>query len=288
MGFTVTFWGVRGTVPCPMASHLEYGGNTSCIEVTAGRRTLVLDAGTGLRSLGKSLRSRGINDVTLLLTHTHIDHINGFPFFEPCYSTDFSMRVMAGHCQGAHCIQSVMEKPMDSCLFPVPLQKLRASLVFEDFRPGATLDLGDGITVRTAPLNHPGGGTGYRIEYDGRSFCYVTDTEHDPDRMDANVLGLIQDADLVAYDCSYTDEEFAGRRGWGHSTWREGVRLARAAGVGRLCLFHHDPDHDDVRMKAIEAEAQQEWPRCFAAREGLQVDMAAESAPKKGAAEAAA
>lgn len=273
MSLAITFWGVRGTVPCPYASHLAYGGNTSCVEVTAGNRTLVLDAGTGIRALGKSLKTRGIKAITLLLTHTHIDHINGFPFFEPVHNPDFSMRVMAGHCQGAHCIRSVMEMPMQSPLFPVPLPKLNAHLTFEDFHPGDVLDIGDGIIVRTTPLNHPGGGIGYRIDYGGHSVCYITDTEHVPGRLDPHILALIQGADMLIYDTSYTDDEFESRRGWGHSTWREGIRLARAGNVGRLCLFHHDPDHDDARMDEILAQARAELPDCIAAREGMRLEL---------------
>lgn len=275
MSFSVTFWGVRGTVPCPYPSHLGYGGNTSCVEVAVAGHTLVLDAGTGIRALGKSLKTRGIKAITLLLTHTHIDHINGFPFFEPVHSHDFSMRVMAGHCQGAHCIRSVLEMPMQSPLFPVSLPKLSADLTFIDFHPGDVLEIGSGVRVRTTPLNHPGGGVGYRIDHDGRSVCYVTDTEHVPGQTDAHVLNLIRGADLVIYDTTYTDEEFEARRGWGHSTWREGVRLAQAAGVGQLCLFHHDPDHDDARMDEILSQARAEMPGCIAAREGMRLDLAA-------------
>jgi phosphoribosyl 1,2-cyclic phosphodiesterase len=123
--------------------------------------------------------------------------------------------------------------------------------------------------VRTAPLNHPNGATGYRLELGGRSVCYVTDTEHLPGEPDKNVLGLIEGADLVIYDSTYTDEEFPGKVGWGHSTWQEGVRLCRTAGARRLAIFHHDPDHDDSFMAAVDKTARAEWDGAFAAREEM-------------------
>ena len=129
------------------------------------------------------------------------------------------------------------------------------------------------FTVRTAPLNHPNGATGYRIEYGGRSACYVTDTEHVPGSPDAHVLKLIEGADLVIYDCSYTEDEFPKRRGWGHSTWNEGVRICRMAGARRLAIFHHDPDHEDDFMDDLAQQAKAAWDGTFVAREGMVIDF---------------
>lgn len=274
MGFSVTFWGVRGTVPCPLPSHMGFGGNTSCVEVTAGDRHIVIDAGTGIRMLGKRWLTDGVTEATLLLSHTHLDHISGFPFFMPAYTKGFSLRIVSGHLSGNPNIEAVMARQMERPLFPVPLRTLGGDISFVEIAAGQSFPLEGGIHVRTAPLNHPDGATGYRIEYEGKSFVYVTDTEHVPDQPDQNVLGLIAGADLVLYDSTYTDEEWRQRIGWGHSTWTEGVRLARAAGVKRLVLFHHDPDHDDDTMAAIEATAQAEFPDCFAAREGTTVTLA--------------
>ena len=282
MSFSVNFWGVRGTLATPLASHLGYGGNTSCVEVVCGDQVIVLDAGTGLRQLGKRFIRDGVGEATLLLSHTHLDHIAGFPFFEPGYRPDFRLKVMGGHAGTGACLRQVLEKAMEAPLFPVPLSTMRACVGFEDFRPGAEFSLGE-VRVRTAELNHPGGAVGYRIEHDGHSVCYVTDTEHPETGFDRAVLGLIEGADLVIYDSSYTDEEYAARRGWGHSTWREGIRLAREAGAKRLCLFHHDPDHDDARMAAIEREARAEWTPVFAAREGARVELSARGGVKRAA-----
>jgi phosphoribosyl 1,2-cyclic phosphodiesterase len=275
MDFSVTFWGVRGSIACPSPNHVIYGGNTSCLEVVVGNRHIIMDAGTGIRGLGHKVMEQGIQASTLLLTHTHWDHINGFPFFAPLFQKHRSLDIYAGHLHDAGGIQRVLASSMSNPVFPVPLEALQAKLAFHDFRAGETLDLGQDVVVKTAPLNHPNGATGYRVEHDGRAMCYVTDTEHRPGEPDENVLGLIRDADLVIYDSTYTDEEFLRHVGWGHSTWQEGVRLCRAANVKRMAIFHHDPDHDDAFMANIEAQAAASWSGTFVAREGMTVPVGA-------------
>jgi len=273
MGFTVTFWGVRGTIPCPMASHLGFGGNTSCVEVRAGGQRIILDAGTGLRPLGRKLLAEGVTAATLLLSHTHLDHISGFPFFAPAYTKGFSLRVVSGHLGGSPGIEAVMARQMERPLFPVPMRTMGGDLSFVEVPAGHSFKLEGGVRIHTAALNHPDGATGYRIEYRGHSMAYVTDTEHVPDQPDRNILNLVDGVDLLLYDSTFTDEEWSQRIGWGHSTWREAIRIAKGGNVKRLCLFHHDPDHDDRTMETIEAAAQAELPNCFAAREGTTVTL---------------
>jgi phosphoribosyl 1,2-cyclic phosphodiesterase len=269
MGLTVRFWGVRGSIACPLPRYMAFGGNTSCVEVRVGERRLVLDAGTGIRGLGARFLEEGVREAVLLFTHTHWDHVNGFPFFGPAYQEDRRFLIRAGHLRSAGGIREVLSGQMNQPMFPVPLDVMRARLVFEDFVAGESFVLDGGISVRTAPLNHPNGATGYRIEAGGRSVCYVTDTEHHPGRPDANILGLVEGADLVIYDSTYTDEEFGARVGWGHSTWQEGVRLCQKAGARRLAIFHHDPDHDDAFMDSVEKSATAAWEGAFAAREDM-------------------
>ncbi len=273
MGFAVKFWGVRGSIACPSPQHVGYGGNTSCIEVKAGDYRFILDAGTGIRCLGQDLLQSGYKNSHLLLTHTHWDHINGFPFFAPAYVPGNSFHVMAGHLMDVGGIRQVLASQMANPTFPVPLEVMQANLTFEDFRAGDQFSFHDGILVKTAPLNHPNGATGYRIEYDGKTVCYVTDTEHVIGQPDQNVLGLIDGADLVIYDTTYDDNEFEAKIGWGHSTWQEAIRLCKAANVKRLALFHHDPERTDDKMDAIEKLAQAQWPDCFAARELTQIEI---------------
>lgn len=274
MAFTLTFWGVRGTIACPTPSHMGFGGHTSCVEVRCGEQRIMLDAGTGSRVLGKRMLKDGVTSATLLLSHTHLDHIAGFPFFAPAYSKGFTLRVVSGHLTGGLSTEAVMARQMERPLFPVPMRTMGADLRFEEVEPGGAIRLDGDVVVRTAALNHPDGATGYRIEYAGRALCYVTDTEHIPGHPDASVLSLIRDADLVIYDSTYTEAEFAAKIGWGHSTWEEGVRLCRAAGARGLALFHHDPDHDDMFVEAIERDARSVWADVFAAREGMTVTLA--------------
>ena len=270
---TVRFWGVRGSIACRSPTHMGFGGNTSCVEVRAGGRIVILDAGTGVRPLGQHLRREGTREADFLFSHTHWDHVTGFPFFSPAFEPDHAFRVFAGHLSDAGGIREALAGHMQEPMFPVPLDVMRARLAFTDFRAGETLDLGPGLRARTAPLNHPNGATAYRIEREGRSVCYVTDTEHLPGRPDENILNLIAGADLVIYDSTYTDPEFPARVGWGHSTWQEGLRLVRRAGARRLVVFHHDPDHDDEVMAGIERDLAAESDGNVVAREGLELAL---------------
>lgn len=274
MSFKVKFWGVRGSIACPSPNHVVYGGNTSCIEMIIDGHHIILDAGTGIRPLGHDFLRRGAKSAILLLTHTHWDHINGFPFFAPAFNPGFSFHIMAGHLKDKGGVESVLASQMSHPMFPVPLQAMQSQLSFEDFSAGDSFTLDGAIQVRTAPLRHPNGATGYRIEAGGAAVCYVTDTEHVVGQPDENVLGLIEGADLVIYDSTYTDAEFPKKIGWGHSTWQEGIRLCRAAHVRRLAIFHHDPDHDDAFMEALQAEAYAVWDGATVARDGMELTLA--------------
>ncbi|MEE8546278.1 MAG: MBL fold metallo-hydrolase, partial [Alphaproteobacteria bacterium] len=191
------------------------------------------------------------------------------PFFRPIFDQGGKFRIWAGHLLPDLTVHKVLDEMMMAPLFPVPLEVLKAELDFTDFRAGETLEPGPGVTVRTAPLNHPNGATGYRVDYRSKSICYVTDTEHVVGAPDHNILGLIEGSDIMIYDCMYTDEEFAGHQGWGHSSWEEGLRLCEAAGVKKFVIFHHDPDHDDAFLDAIAEQAAGLRPGTVVAQEGL-------------------
>ncbi|NWG47530.1 MAG: MBL fold metallo-hydrolase [Alphaproteobacteria bacterium] len=271
MSFKLKFWGVRGSIACPGPRHMIYGGNTSCVELALGGRRVILDAGTGIRNLGTWFTRKGFTEATILLSHTHWDHINGFPFFGPAFEAGNHFHIMAGHLTHGMKIETVLAGQMTHPFFPVPIEVMHARLTFEDFSAGETLDLHPGVRVRTACLNHPDRATAYRIEHAGKAVCYVTDTEHAPGKPDETILALIEGADLVIYDSTYCDAEFPEKAGWGHSTWQEGIRLARAAGVRKLAIFHHDPDHDDEVMARIEAQARASWAGAFVAREDMRL-----------------
>jgi phosphoribosyl 1,2-cyclic phosphodiesterase len=266
---SVRFWGVRGSIACPGPDTVRYGGNTSCVEIRCGEHLLIMDGGTGLRELGAALLKDGPIDADLFYTHTHFDHICGLPFFAPAYAPGNKIRLWAGHLLPDHCIEEVLCGMMMAPLFPVPMSLLDAQVSFKDFRQGETLQPHPGITLRTGPLNHPNRATGYRIEYGGKSVAYITDTEHKKGGLDPNVLALIDGADLFIYDSTYTEAEYPAHVDWGHSTWQEGVRLADAARVKTLVIFHHDPSHDDAFMDRVCRDAQARRPSTIVAREGM-------------------
>lgn len=270
-----TFWGVRGSIATPGTGTVRYGGNTPCLQVRAGRRLLIFDAGTGIRGLGARLMA-GPQPVDghLFFTHLHWDHIQGFPFFTPAFVPGNRFRIYGQHCGGERSVRAVLERQMVNPNFPVPLSVMRSDMEFVGLQPGDTVQLGE-VKVITAALNHPGECLGYRVEHQGRALVFCTDTEHDPDspEPDPAVLALARDADILIYDSTFTEAEYlAARRGWGHSTYEEAVKVARAAGVRRLYFFHHDPAHDDAFLDARLAEARG-WT---SAERNLTVDMARE------------
>ena len=266
--FYVRFWGVRGSIACPGPDYRRYGGNTSCLEIRCGEQLFIFDAGSGLRPLGNALTCSEGMEIDLFLTHSHHDHIVGLPFFAPLFKPENRVRIWAGNLQPTYTLHDVLCQFMEEPLFPVPPKIFAANASYHDFLAGDTLEPRPGVHLRTAMLNHPNGATGYRIEWQGKSICYVTDTEHPEEGMDRNVLELIENADLVIYDSTYTDEEYPHYRTWGHSTWQEGVRLCDAAQAKKLVLFHHDPSHDDETMDRIGAEAEAARPGTLVAREG--------------------
>jgi phosphoribosyl 1,2-cyclic phosphodiesterase len=275
--FAVRFWGVRGSIACAGSQYVRYGGNTSCLEVTVGTRRLIFDAGTGLRALGDTLCGGDAVDIDIFFTHTHFDHICGLSFFKPLYTHQNKVRLWAGHLAPILRLKDAVKQMMMAPLYPVTVDIFNAKIEFRDFRSGETLRLSPDVRLRTAPLNHPNGATGYRIDYDGKAICYITDTEHHGGPPDPVVVALCRDADVMIYDATYTEDEYPAHRGYGHSTWQEGVRVADAANVGSLVIFHHDPSHGDAFMDEVAAESQKArpgtarngQPRVIVAREGM-------------------
>lgn len=268
--FYVRFWGVRGSIAVGSPEVMRYGGNTSALEIRCGSHLLLFDAGTGIRALGVALQQASTPvDADIFFTHTHYDHVCGLPHFCPAFDPHNTFRIHAGHVTDADGIKSVLKQMMCSPLFPVPLEIFQANLSFHDFHQGEVLHPKPGVTIRTGPLSHPDLATGYRVEFGGKSICYLTDTEHPAEGLDQNILALIRGADIVIYDSMYTDEEYACRKGWGHSTWQAGARLCDAAGVKTFVVFHHDPEHDDAFMDRVAAELEIARPGSVVAREGM-------------------
>jgi phosphoribosyl 1,2-cyclic phosphodiesterase len=195
------------------------------------------------------------------------------PFFAPFFREDFHVRVWAGNLKPGDSIEQVMRRLMSSPWFPVPIDIFKAKIEFHDFQSGDVLRPHDDVVLRTTQLDHPDGTNGYRLEYAGRTFALLSDTEGFPGKRDKELVALARGADLAVYDATFTEEEIVSRADWGHSTWARGVRMADEAGVKHLCLFHHDPSHDDDFMDTLAAEANDVRAGTIVAREGQIIDL---------------
>jgi phosphoribosyl 1,2-cyclic phosphodiesterase len=264
----ITFWGTRGSIPTPGAPTARYGGNTPCVameRLDAARNSLViLDAGTGIRPLGRRLAvgSESAVTVDLLLSHTHWDHIQGLPFFAPFFQEGNTVRIW-GAKQGDVELGDILRQQMHPVVFPVPIEELAAQLRVEHIEAGR-FEL-DGFAVRAMRLRHPGTTLGYRLTPEGGtdSVAYVTDNElGSGGRYDVGpgwrreFVAFLEGVSILIHDAMFTPAELEQHRGWGHSSYSEAVRLASEAGVRRLVLFHHLPEHDDAAMDLLVDEAQ--------------------------------
>lgn len=268
----VKFWGTRGSIATPGRTTLRYGGNTSCVEVRCGETVILLDCGTGAREAGLALAQefKGKNlHVHLFFSHTHWDHIQGFPFFVPAYVPGNHMTLYS--LRGTDkSLSKVFTGQMDSSYFPVDLGDMMAHLDFVELE--GTIEIG-GAKVSHFYLNHPGLALGFRIESEGKSVVYVTDHEpycrltgeNDHNRkLDREIDDFARGADLYIREAQYTEEEYPSKKSWGHSTWKDAVNSAHTAQAKRLVLFHHDPMHDDEFLDQVVASC-----RTFMREQGM-------------------
>jgi len=280
------FWGVRGSIPSPGERTVIYGGNTSCVEVRAQGKILILDAGTGIRPLGLALArefdGRPIES-NILITHTHWDHIQGFPFFGPAYNPKNTTNIygVEGSRQG---LQSTLSVQMDRPYFPVSLDKMPGGIhVYELKEPEFCIGM---VRVKTQLINHPGTCAAYRIETPDGSICYVPDVELDPVHSrhpedessqvhNGKLIEFIRRADIAIIDSQYNASELCTRAGSGHSCVEDVVMIAARARVKRLFLFHHDPDHTDADVAELEQQAREAALRL---RSPMSVEAAREGA----------
>lgn len=296
------FWGVRGSIPTPGRETAAVGGNTSCVEVRVGEQVLVLDAGSGIRRLGQALMREFGNRplaLTMLVTHTHWDHIQGFPFFLPAYSPKASVRIL-GYEGAVHGLRGALFEQMQSAFFPVALHQMASRVTFEEL-DDMQFTLGP-VSVRAIFANHPGICLGYRLATPAGDIVYMPDHEayeryeterqraageSSPSgveyarRQDEQVIEFLRDADVMIADSQYDDAEYPTRLGWGHTCADDTVQTAVRAGVKQLFLFHHDPDHSDEKIDAMVARgrervAEQGSPLVVAAaREGAEIVLPA-------------
>ena len=288
---TFKFWGVRGSIPTPGADTVFFGGNTSCIEVRAGGEIIILDAGSGIRPLGLALAAEfGAEPIrlNLLISHTHWDHLQGFPFFLPAYDSKNELRVLG--FEGARDgLRATLEGQMESPYFPVGLHQMPSHLVIEELKE-LQFSMG-AIQAQACFTNHPGVCVGYRLITPDGVLVYMPDNETflrdglrpdgspQPTPLERNLCAFVQDADVLIADTQYTAAEYDRHVGWGHGCLDEVVRLAIGANVKRLFLFHHDPSHDDSFVAGMLKHAQYlarslgSDVKIDAAREGEQFEL---------------
>jgi phosphoribosyl 1,2-cyclic phosphodiesterase len=269
--FDLRFWGVRGSIPVPGERTLRYGGNTACIEIRAGPNVIIVDCGSGAYALGADLLEHGVRSAELLITHTHLDHLLGFPFFKPAYEPSFHLRCWSARQRGHEGLEQTLRAFVDEAFSPAGVMAAINNCIFEEFSPGEVIVLDAGCHVHTQELNHPGGAVGYRVDYEDRSIAVISDHEHGDQGIDAAVHRFVEGADVMVYDAAYTHEEYDRYKGWGHSTWQAAVALANTASVRIPVLFHHLPERDDAALDAIVEVARRSAPRLLAAKEGMTI-----------------
>jgi len=271
-GSLIRFWGVRGSTPTPGPSTVRYGGNTTCVELRIQGELIIIDAGSGIRNLGAALLKECMGkpiELTLLNTHTHWDHIQGFPFFAPAFIKGNRIKVI-GRDSKPDGLRGVFERQMDGMrCFPVPFSALGAEITFEhlDLQENLSFRIGD-VTVDAIGTNHPGGCLAYRFHTTQGLVVFLSD--HETGGEDTpRILDFIRGAELLIADAQYTDEEYLSRKGWGHACIRDVMDLAIRADVKNLRLFHHDPTHSDDFLDDLLKEARE-----LAVRANSPIEMA--------------
>jgi phosphoribosyl 1,2-cyclic phosphodiesterase len=277
----LSFWGVRGSTPTVDPATWRYGGNTPCLELIApDGAQIILDCGTGLRMLGSrwAMPDAGRSAEThIFVTHYHWDHIQGIPFFSPLYAENnqFHFYSFRSKFLGRDSLKQVFETQMALPYFPVDMSAMNAKRKFQEVAGGDTFTIGEN-KITTRWLNHPQGCLGFRIETPAGTVTYATDNEPGDPALDKSLRELAEGSDIFINDAQYTPEQLAStRRGWGHSTWLEGARVAREINAKTLVLFHHDPDSTDRMVDTILRQARDEFDSVFAASEGMVITLGA-------------
>lgn len=278
---TVTFYGVRGSRPVPGPSTLHYGGNTSCVCLTAAGHEstpLVFDGGTGLIVLGEQ---RPVASVDLFLSHLHYNHIQGIPFFASLFSAETEVRFYGAPRDPS--FEEALRRQMREPYYPITLAQLPSRLTFREVEEGHTVELKSGFRVSPFSLIHPGGAFAYRAHLGEHRVVYCSDTSHFDEERRTDFIAFARDADLLIYDAFFDEAEYSGdadgehKENWGHSSWEEACRIAEACGAKRLALYHHRDTRTDAALSEIERAARARCPIAFCAAEGITLEIGAVS-----------
>jgi len=303
--FFVRFWGVRGSIPCPGPDTVKYGGNTTCLEIRADKRLIIIDLGTGAKPLADYIMAndakKGPLDMDIFISHTHWDHIMGFPMFAPVFVPGTKLRIRGPVSYNDETLASIIGDQLAYRYWPVRQSELAAKIEYEELKE-TTIDLGDGLKVRTKYLNHPILCLGYRFDYQGKSIVTAFDHEpfrnlfptnpEDPDyneeaaldgeeavkEENEKILDFCKDADILIHDAQYTAAEYEKHLGWGHSSYNYAMETASQANVKRLFFFHHDPSCNDRRLESLEEQCKNDARdkpgfEIVMAREGLKIEI---------------
>jgi phosphoribosyl 1,2-cyclic phosphodiesterase len=301
--FYTRLWGVRGSIPTPGPATVVYGGNTACLEIRADKRLLIVDLGTGVKPLGDWLMANELKEhpleADIFITHTHWDHIMGFPMFSPIFVPGTRLKMWGSVSYDGDSLEKIIGVQLSYRYWPVRLDELSARIEYEEIKQG-TVDLGGGLILSTKYLNHPILCLGYRFEYQGKSIVTAFDTEpfynifptnkDDPayseeaaqegeqvaESENQQILDFIKGADILIHDSQYTQEEYKSHVGWGHSSYQTAINNALKAGVKKLICFHHEPRRTDEELAALEAEFRQRYAseplEIIMAREGMTIE----------------
>lgn len=268
----IKFWGTWGSLPSGTKDTAKYGGATACVELRdKNNNMLIIDAGTAIPLLGKFISGQNIPSAHLVFTHFHLDHLFGFPFFTPVFNKDFTLKISSPGRTGKE-VRQILDGLFTPPYFPVKISGMQANIIFEDTLPPL-------FEMQTIPLNHPNGAHGFRFTQNGKTFVFCTDNELACEEDINKYAAFAQNADLLVHDGEYNAQEYALRKGWGHSDYAYAVKLAVKANVNKLGIFHHQPTRTDSGIDAIIKESNayaktfSHKPEVFACSDGLEIDL---------------
>ena len=273
----IKFYGTRGSIPVSDPDFMEFGGNTTCLFISGideGAGTLIMDAGTGIRKLGKDIMNGNIKageEISLGFTHFHWDHIQGFPFFALAYNPESKIHISTAGKRKIQNLKDIFSTQMQSIYFPVQLENMGAQIEFEKYNTDVVVGE-KGAIVNIIEVNHPGGCIGIRFKFNKKSVVFCTDIEH-PDEIDEDVVKLSMNADVLIHDAQYTDEELLTHKGWGHSSYSQAIEVAERSNVKQLIITHHDPDHNDEFLRKMEKNCQERFKDLVFARDNYELSF---------------